>query len=281
MDERLHPSAFELEAFSTGSPEIDVKSVRAHTDACGVCQTYLRELQEAQSDLMTRLTPEQFARALRAQADAPRGTTTRVEAQTPFWTRLLEAAQMKTVWAMTAAAAVAVFGILMYRANTLPETLPSATAPSANSMRVMGDSQVTVYLNHEGQVRPAEAAAEVVAGDALRIKVRLTQPQWVAAWFIDEQGNISWYAPEDGQHTALRFEAGEHTLGTSAVFDEAQGAERLFVAFRSEPFTPESLAQELRSRWKSSGRPLSDAQWVGDAPHVWTSVFKRQSPVPK
>jgi hypothetical protein len=136
--------------------------------------------------------------------------------------------------------------------------------PSDSPRYQVKGSEWTVYVRHGEQVRAVEDGARVLPGDALRFHVSPSQPGsfvWVVS--VDGSGRVSRLAPAEGD-VPLQLEAAT-TLPGSAVLDDAQGPERLYL-FLSERPVP----------WSQMERSLTEAL----GPSVDHDQVRR-GPVPK
>ena len=200
-----HPAAFQLEAQHAGETD---EAVAAHVASCELCQSTLAALDGARAALMAKRAPADFARDIRALADAAEAA----ERRPSLWQRLW----MPGIVVAAAAAAVMVFAV--------PGGPP--VGPRDGGVRLKGAARLgVVVLRGQEQVESWDGPEVTLqAGDRVRVAIELPSTGLVTVGVLDAGG--AWQVLVEGG--SLRV--GRHVLERSFRVAEGEALDATVLA---------------------------------------------------
>jgi hypothetical protein len=209
-EHRLWPaclSALHLDRFLMGDlSDPEAERVRAHLAACSRCTAAVGGLRTAR---------EQPLPPLRLLRLAP------PPARPRLWRRAVAAGL---------GLAAAASAVLVLR-------------PTVERLKGSGFA-LRMYVEHQGQVRPAGPGERVAAGDALRFAVTAPSKAYVAVLSLDPAGRGSVYFPLGARAEPVEA-GGEVALPLGTRLDATVGEERIVGLFCSSPVELEPLRVQL------------------------------------
>jgi hypothetical protein len=127
--------------------------------------------------------------------------------------------------------------------------------PSPPVERAKGGIQLSMFVSHEGKVRPAAPREIVSPGDLLQFKYSSDQERYVAVLSVDGARQGSIYFP-DGETQARKLgPAQDQPLANSTELDNVLGPEKIYGLFCEQPLELEPVRAQLQ---KFGAMPLLD-----------------------
>lgn len=206
---------------------------KKHVDSCEKCRARLKELEAARADWQKE--NPQLKREASAQKDRAAKNDSPGEKKPFPWA------------AASVGLAVAAAFALWIRPHG-----PSAPVPVE---RAKGGIQLTMFVSHQGKVRPAAPREIVSPGDILQFKYSSDQERYVAVLSVDGARQGSIYFPDGGTKAQKLGPAQDQPLANSTELDDVLGAEKIYGLFCEQPLELEPVRAQLQ---KFGAMPLLD-----------------------
>jgi hypothetical protein len=253
-----HPSSFELDALAMRAlAEEDRTRVERHLAECDVC----RSASEVSARDRAHFTEAVFARSLPSLK------------QRLLWSRLFTPRARGVLWALPAAAAVALVAVWAFHGGDHPDLHPAIAAK--------GDPSFVLYVQKGTGVLPVTSGHEAVApGDGVRFVVRPSGFSHLLIVSVDGAGHPSVYFPYEGRESAAIQDDGEITLPGSIVLDRTPGPERIFALFSQRPIQAAAVIAPLRDLGGRGADAIRRAERLSFPAEAQSSVLLENSGAP-
>lgn len=244
-----HLSAMEIDGLASG--HLDVAGGAAHVASCERCRADLDTAKAA----MTQFTREVLPRTLPKLAP-----------QRASWRKWLPA----IVVPILAAAALLLW--LGHKAAPTP-------APDNDDILVKGDTTFQVFAKRGASVIELRDGTKLRAGDAIRFIAEASTARYLLIGSVDGSGTASLYYPFGGPRSGAIGKTAVELPG-SIVLDAAQGPERLFALFSTEPLEGDAVTRALVDLGRQGGEAIRETRTLS-LPGVTsqaTLLFEKEAP---
>jgi hypothetical protein len=221
----------------------ELAAVEGHLASCAVCR---RRRAEIEAEPLP--TGEPLWRRSAAVAVAPAAQAA------PAAKRRRRAGQIGGLAALAMAAA-AVVVLVRARPGGQPDRAPEWPPAPVGATQIKGPPfalDVVVRRRDGGRVEPLLPDSALREGDALRFRVRVPRPGYLAVLDIDGRGRVSPYAPRGGGALPVS-QAGEFALDGSVVLDNVPGDERLIAVLCANPEEVARSTEVARAALRRAG----------------------------
>jgi hypothetical protein len=201
-----------------------------HIAGCSRCAAAAGALRASREEGLPPLAALESVRSAKAAQDVPRPRRRR-------W--------RGPVFAAGLAGALAAGVLLVVRPAPVPEP----------GIGIKGSGvAVTMYVQHDGEVRRSVPDEVVVPGDAIRFAVTTPVRSYVGVLSLDAKGHASVYFPL-GPRAQPIGPGVEEPLPIGTRLDGTVGAERIWALFCSSPVELGPLRAQLEGGWESVSIP--------------------------